>query len=221
MGRKEEAIEQIKKSYISLYPLLDERSRRQWAATEAESYGRGGNAWVCEATGMSHNTITRGMKEIIERREHPTDKTNNIDRIRKEGGGRKLLEEKDTELVEALNKLVEPATRGDPMSALCWTSKSTYTLAEELGKQDHRISPRSVSALLKAQGFRLQTNRKTKEGAQHPDRNEQFEYINSQAIRFMRQGQPVISVDTKKKEIVGNFANKGREWEHKGKPYEV
>jgi transposase len=161
------------------------------------------------------------MQEILERRKHPKGKTNEPDRIRKEGGGRKLLEENDTELTKALNKLVEPATRGDPMSALCWTSKSTYTLADELNEQGHRISPRSVSALLKAQGFHLQTNRKTKEGVQHPDRNAQFEYIDTRTIRFLRQGQPVISVDTKKKEIVGNFANKGHEWEPKGTPLEV
>jgi transposase len=216
---KEEAIKKIRRQYTTLLPVLDERSRRQWAATEAESYGRGGLAWVCMGTGMSHNTVLKGIKEIAERRKNP--KKEITSRVRGEGGGRKKLKEKDPDLTKALNKLVEPATRGDPMSPLCWTNKSTYTLAEELAKEGHTIGARSVSSLLKEQGFRLQSNRKTKEGSQHPDRNEQFEYINMESMRFMRQGQPVVSVDTKKKELVGDFANKGREWEPKGKEVTV
>jgi transposase len=212
---KEQAIGKISRQYADLLGVLDERSRRQWAATEAESYGRGGLAWVCIATGMSHNTVLKGIKEIEERRKNPEREITS--RVRVEGGGRKKLKEKDAGLTSALNKLVEPATRGDPMSPLCWTNKSTYTLADELSKEGHSIGARSVSSLLKEQGLRLQANRKTKEGSQHPDRNEQFEYINTESIGFMKCGQPVISVDTKKKELVGNFANKGREWEPKGK----
>jgi hypothetical protein len=122
---KEQAIEKIRRQYADLLPVLDERSRRQWAATEAESYGRGGLAWVCSATGMSHNTVLKGIREIEGRRKNPGEKTTS--RIGGEGGGRKKLKEKDPDLTTALNELVEPATRGDPMSPLCWTSKSTYT----------------------------------------------------------------------------------------------
>jgi hypothetical protein len=216
---KEQAIEKMRKQYEALFPVLDERSRRQWAATEVESYGRGGLAWVCIATGMSHNTVLKGINEIAARRRSPEKGISA--RIREKGGGRKSLREKDPGLSTTLNKLVDPATRGDPMSPLCWTNKSTYTLAEELTHAGHTASPRSVSRLLRAQGFRLQSNRKTQEGSQHPDRNEQFEYINAESMVFMEEGQPVISVDTKKKEIVGNFANKGREWQPKGKAVTV
>jgi hypothetical protein len=221
MKSKQEAVEQIRTQFVALTGVLDERSRRQWAATEAEKHGRGGLRWVCEATGMSHNTVRRGLKEIQERRQLPPEEQSLSVRIRQEGGGRKLLEEKDGELLSLLREMVEPTSRGDPMKPLCWTTLSTYTLAEELTRQGHPISPRTVASILKADDYRLQSNRKTQEGAQHPDRNKQFEYINRQSLRFMRQGQPVVSVDTKKKELVGNFANKGREWRPKGKPLEV
>jgi hypothetical protein len=161
------------------------------------------------------------MKEIQERRQLSPEEQPVSDRIRQKGGGRKLLEEKDGELLSLLRDIVEPTSRGDPMKPLCWTTLSTYTLAEELTRQGHPISPRTVASILKADDYRLQSNRKTREGAQHPDRNKQFEHINRQSLRFMGQGQPVVSVDTKKKEIVGNFANKGREWRPKGKPLEV
>jgi hypothetical protein len=131
------------------------------------------------------------------------------------------VEEKDRELLPLVRKMVEPTSRGDPMKPLCWTIVSTYTIAEELTKQGHSVSPRTIAGILKADDYRLQSNRKTKEGKQHLDRNEQFEYINGQSLKFMREGQPVVSVDTKKKEPVGNFANKGREWRGKGKPLEV
>jgi hypothetical protein len=221
MRTREEIIDQIRNQFSSLTGVLDERSRRQWAATEAEKYGRGGLRWVCEATGMSYNTVARGMKEIQERRQLPPEEQSVPVRIRRKGGGRKLLEEKDHELLPLLRELVEPATRGDPMKPLCWTTLSTYTLAEELTRQGHPVSPRTVASMLKAGGYRLQGNRKTQEGNRHPDRNEQFEYINSQSLKFMKRGQPVVSVDTKKKELVGNFANKGKEWRPKGEPMEV
>jgi hypothetical protein len=221
MGTREETIEQIRNQFISLTGVLDERSRRQWAATEAEKYGRGGLRWVCEATGMSHNTIERGIREVQERRQLlPGEQTAPV-RIRQQGGGRKLLEEKDSKLLPLLRAIVEPGSRGDPMKPLCWTILSTYTIAGELRRQGHPVSPRSVASMLKADDYRLQGNRKTKEGKQHPDRNEQFEYINSQSLKFMRRKQPVVSVDTKKKELVGNFANKGKEWRPKGNPLEV
>jgi hypothetical protein len=221
MKSKEETVEQIRRQFVSLTGVLDERSRRQWAATEVEKYGRGGLRWVCEATGMSHNTIARGIKEIKERRQLPVEEQSVSGRIRQKGGGRKLLEEKDGELLSSLRRIVEPTSRGDPMKPLCWTIMSTYTIAEELTKAGHPVSPRTVAGMLKADGYRLQSNRKTKEGNQHPDRNEQFDYINRQSLRFMRNGEPVVSVDAKKKELIGNYANKGREWRPKGKPLEV
>lgn len=220
MRARENIIKQIRKKYEALKSVFDERSRRQWAAAEAEQYGRGGLAWVCEATGMSHNTVKKGATEIGTKRNKRNTGTENK-RIRREGGGRKKLTDKNADLADDLRRLVDPATRGDPLSPLRWTNKSTYTLANELRNEGYTISAESVGTLLKEQGYRLQTNRKTKEGKQHPDRNAQFEYINEVSLRFMRQRQPVISVDTKKKELVGNYANTGREWAPKGKPLEV
>jgi hypothetical protein len=221
MKTREETIEQIRCQFASLACVLDERSRRQWAATEVEKYGRGGLRWVCETIGMSHNTIVRGMKEIRERRQLPEGEQSVSARIRQKGGGRKLLEEKDNELLLALRRMVEPTSRGDPMKPLCWTTLSTYTIADELTKEGHAVSPRTVASMLKADDYRLQSNRKTKEGKQHPDRNEQFEYINRQSLRFMREGEPVVSVDTKKKELIGNYGNKRREWRPKGEALKV
>jgi hypothetical protein len=179
---KKEVIEQIRNQYGSLVCVLDERSRRQWAATEVEKYGRGGLRWVCEATEMSHNTVIRGMREIRKRRQLPQEEQSMPTRIRQKGGGRKLLEETDPELLPLLRALVEPASRGDPMKPLCWTTLSTYTLAEELTRRGHPVSPRTVTGMLKADNYRLQSNRKTAEEKQHPDRNEQFEYINRQLV---------------------------------------
>jgi hypothetical protein len=154
MEGKKEIVEKIRKQYILLLPVLDERARRQWAASEAESYGRGGSAWVCEATGISHNTISKGKNELDERRKLPEGKESITSRIRKEGGGRKSLEKKDAKLSEELEKLIASTTRGDPMSPLCWTTKSTINLAEALIKNGHPISPRSVSKMLIAKGYR-------------------------------------------------------------------
>lgn len=198
---------------------MDERLRRQWAATEAQSYGRGGVSGVSSATGMSRNTIRKGLAELAWRKKNP--KAALESRLRKKGGGRKRLTENDPGLLEALERLVEPTTRGDPMSALRWTCKSTLNLAEELTRQGHPIGAWTVGHLLKAAGYSLQSNRKTKEGGSHPDRNAQFEHINATVERFQQRGQPVISVDTKKKELVGAFKNGGREWQPKGEPEEV
>jgi len=212
-------VREIKTRYRTLAALMDERMRRQWAATEAQTYGWGGMSAVCEATGMSRNTIRRGMAETAERKRRP--KAALSAGLRKPGGGRKRLTETDPELLNALEGLVEPGSRGDPMSALRWTCKSTAHLATQLNREGHRISAWTVGSLLKANGYSLQGNRKTKEGASHPDRNEQFEHINARVQRFQHRGQPVISVDTKKKELVGPFKNAGREWRPKGEPEEV
>ena len=198
---------------------MDERVRRQWAATEAQTYGWGGLSAVSDATGMSRNTVRKGIAELKLRKK--SRKAVVGTRLRRKGGGRKCLTETDTGLLEALKLLVEPATRGDPMSALRWTCKSTARLAEELTRQAHPVGAWTVGALLRADGFSLQSNRKTREGTKHPDRNAQFEYINTMVKRLQHRGQPVISVDTKKKELVGQFKNGGREWRPKGEPEEV
>jgi DNA-directed RNA polymerase specialized sigma subunit, sigma54 homolog len=217
--RDDERIKQITDRYQALSPLLDERARRQWVAAEAKTYGWGGRAHVSAATGISPNTISKGLRELQERERHPQVPVPS--RLRRPGGGRKRKETSDPGIKEALERLVAPETRGDPMSPLLWTCKSTSRLAEELTRQGHPVKPRTVARLLKEAGYSLQGNRKTREGGQHPDRNAQFEYINASASRFMREGQPVVSVDTKKKELVGDFKNGGREWRPKGEPEEV
>jgi transposase len=213
------AVQRIEVKFHALEPLMDERVRRQWAATEAEAYGWGGIRAVAEATGLSPTTIRKGLRELQTRAKRPGDPWPT--RVRRVGGGRKLKTESDPKLWPALEALVAPATRGDPQSPLRWTSKSTRTLARQLTKQGHPVSARTVGRLLRKAGYSLQGNRKTKEGASHPDRNAQFEHINAQAMAFMRRGQPVISVDTKKKELVGEFKNGGREWRPQGEPDEV
>ena len=198
---------------------MDERMRRQWAATEAQTFGRGGVSAVSSATGMSRNTIRKGLAELAVRKKHPRAPV--AARLRQEGGGRKRLTETDPGLVQALDRLIEPSTRGDPMSPLRWTCKSTMNLAQALTRDGHPVGAWTVGAMLKQSGYSLQGNRKTKEGGSHPDRNAQFEYINAVVDRFQQRGQPVISVDTKKKELVGPFKNGGREWQPKGDPEEV
>jgi hypothetical protein len=212
-------IQAIEARYTALAPLLDERMRRQWAAAEAQAYGSGGVRAVSRAIGMSPNTIVKGLVELAARREDPRVPLE--PRLRAEGGGRPRVTDADPGLAEALERLVDPATRGDPMSPLRWTCKSTAQLAGELTRQGHPVSPRTVGRLLKADGYSLQGNRKTKEGGTHPDRNAQFEHINATVTKFQRRGQPVISVDTKKKELVGEFKNGGREWQPQGEPEEV
>jgi hypothetical protein len=198
---------------------MDERMRRQWAATEASDLGWGGVTSVALATGLARNTIMAGAHELEYRREHPQAAVS--PRIRDEGGGRKPLTEMDPELQAALDALVDPATRGHPESPLRWTCKSTGTLAQELQRQNHSVSDRTVAALLKASGYSLQANRKTREGSSHADRNAQFEYISRRVLRFQKQREPVVSIDTKKKELVGEFKNAGQEWEPQGQPVDV
>jgi len=213
------AIERIRQKYLALVPMMDERMRRQWAATEASDLGWGGVSTVSVATGLARNTITVGAGEVEYRQAHPEEVVGV--RIRSPGGGRKSLSETDPGLLEALDALVDPATRGHPESPLRWTCKSTSTLAEELGRQNHAVSDRSVATLLKRSGYSLQANRKTREGSSHPDRNAQFEYISQQVIAFQERHQPVVSVDTKKKELVGEFKNAGAEWQPQGQPEKV
>ncbi len=198
---------------------MDERLRRQWAASEAQSFGRGGVSAVSRATGMSRNTVRRGLAETALRKGQRKARLDT--RIRRPGGGRKALTESDPGLWPALEALVEPMSRGDRRSPLRWTCKSTVQLATELTRQAHPISPWTVGGLLKAAGYSLQSNRKTQEGSSHPDRNAQFEYINAAVERFQQRQQPVISVDTKKKELIGQFTNRGQEWRPKGEPEEV
>ena len=192
--------------------------RRQWAAAEARELGRGGVTLVARATGMSRTTITEGMRELAQ----PARKrAAQAGRIRRPGGGRRPLARTDTGLRAALEALIEPTTRGDPESPLRWTCKSLRRLAEELTQQEHPISPNSVAALLHEAGYSLQANRKTREGASHPDRNAQFEHINDWVRQFQERGQPAISVDAKKKELVGDYRNSGQEWRPQGQPEEV
>jgi transposase len=208
-------VEWIHGKYISLVGELDERARRRWAATEAVSLGRGGIAAVAEATGISDRTIRNGIREL--RKPHPLPP----DRQRRPGAGRSTREAEQPGLLRALEGLVEPAARGDPMSPLRWTCKSMRTLAEELNRQGFHVSHTKVGKLLKAKGYSLQANRKTREGKQHPDRNAQFEHINRRMQACRRRGQPAVSVDTKKKEVLGNRKNTGRTYRPKGKPREV
>ena len=213
------AIERIRSKYLSLSAVMDERLRRQWAATEAITFGWGGVSLVSKATGLARNTVAAGVRELSYRAEHPEAAV--ASRLRGPGGGRKRATDVDPDLMRALEALVEPATRGDPESPLRWTCKSTQKLADELTRQNHPVTDRTVAALLKQAGFSLQANRKTREGTNHPDRNAQFEHINKRALAMRRQDQPVISVDTKKKELVGEFKNAGQEWEPKGTPQQV
>jgi hypothetical protein len=209
-------IERLGSVYHSLAPVMDERMRRQWAAAEAKAYGWGGIRAVSCATGLSPTTIRSGLAELAQRDASPDEPISA--RLRRPGGGRKRRTETDPDLLPALERLVDPVTRGDPMSPLRWTCKSATQLARELTDRGHPVSPSTVGRLLKAAGYSLQSNRKTKEGASHPDRNAQFERINATVRAFQGRGQPVISVDTKKKELVGEFKNGGREWRPKGDP---
>jgi len=207
----------IKTKYEALKPELDERARRLWAATEALSLGHGGVATVARATGLAESTVRLGKKEL----RSPSTASDAPRRLRRPGAGRKSRTTQDQQLLQALDALVEPTTRGDPMSPLRWTCKSTRRLAKELGRQGHHVSHSTVGQLLKALNYSLQSTRKTREGTAHPDRNAQFEYIHAQVKDFQHRGQPVISVDTKKKELVGDFANGGREYQPQGVPERV
>lgn len=208
----------IRRKYRLLTVEMDERRRRQWAAAEARDLGWGGVTLVAQATGLSRTTLTAGLREL----DMPSrERARAANRVRRGGGGRKALTMTDPELLAALEALVEPSTRGDPESPLRWTCKSIRRLAEELTRQDHPASPNTVATLLKEAGYSLQANRKTREGIGHPDRNAQFEYLNARVREFLDRHQPAISVDTKKKELVGDFKNAGREWRPRGQPEEV
>jgi Rhodopirellula transposase DDE domain len=198
-----------------LSPHLDERGRRLFAGSEAKAAGRGGIAAVSRATGIAASTISRGLKELA------TGARLEAGRRRRAGGGRKTLVSTDPALLRDLLALVEPQARGDPMSPLRWTCKSLRRLAAELGRRGHRISHTVVGELLKQQRFSLQANRETREGDSHPDRDAQFVYISQSVSAALAEGEPVISVDTKKKELVGDFKNAGRDWRPRGQPEEV
>ena len=212
-GMEIEAI--IRSKYHLLSPTLNERTRRLWAAAEAQTLGHGGIVVVQRATGMAFNTIHRGLKELN------APEVLAPERVRRPGGGRKKAVELDPELGWALDRLVDPVSRGDPESPLRWTCKSTRRLALELKEQGYAVSHTLVASLLAEQGYSLQANRKAKEGTNHPHRNAQFEYLHRKVQAQLEAGQPAISVDTKKKELVGNFKNSGREWRPKGQPTEV
>jgi hypothetical protein len=201
--------------YRAVAEELNERQRRVWAGAEALSHGRGGQAAVVRATGISPTTVAKGMREVRagERLE--------AGRVRRSGGGRRPLTETDETLLRDLEALVAGEARGDPESPLLWTAKSVRVLARALREKGHRVSHETVAKLLRMLGFSLQANRKTLEGASHPDRDAQFAHINRTVAAAQAAGQPTISVDTKKKELIGEFKNGGREWRPKGKPVEV
>jgi Rhodopirellula transposase DDE domain len=213
-------LERVALVFSALQPVLNERTRRLAAAAQARALGRGGVTLVSAATGLARSTIGRGLRELaaLEGTGGPAPADQ---RIRRPGGGSKPLVERDPTLVEDLEALVEPTTRGDPTSPLRWTCKSLARLAQELCQQGHRISARKVGDLLHALHYSLQATHKTREGGSHPDRNAQFEQINQQTKAFQARGQPVVSVDCKKKELVGDFANAGREWQPQGQPEAV
>jgi len=214
--QKEDIVEQVRKKYERLSGVLDERGRRVWAVVEAEALGYGGQTIVAKATGLSRVTLHRESNEKGE-----DTLSSQPDRIRKAGGGRKKLTQQEQGLMSALEALVEPMTRGDPESPLRWTCHSTRQLAATLALQGYRVSHQAVASLLDELGYSLQGNQKTKEGSAHPDRDAQFRFIHGRVENFQRRGQPVVSVDTKKKELVGDFKNAGREWHPKGDPEQV
>ncbi len=193
----------------------DERRRRLWAASEAKTHGPGGVALLARVTGLSDETIRRGLVEL------ESGERLEAGQVRRAGGGRPAVVEGDPEIVEDLDRLIDPTTRGDPESPLRWTSKSLGKLREALLGMGHEISESTLGKLLKGQGFRLQANQKTREGSQHPDRDQQFAHINETVKRALAEGQPTVSIDCKHKELVGEYKNNGREWEPTGKPVQV
>lgn len=210
-----QVVEWIREKYVAIAADLDERARRRWGAVEARSLGWGGIEAVAAATGMSDRTIRTGMKELDDRESLPPWQQ------RHPGGGRKRREFEQPQLVESLQRLVDSGTRGDPMSPLRWSCRSTRTLAEELSRQGFSVSANTVGRLLRECGYSLQANRKTIEGKQHPDRDAQFRHINRRVKAFQRARQPAISVDTKKKEPLGKMKNPGRTYRKKGDPEKV
>lgn len=214
MGSPEGIEAVLAAKFETLLPHLDERQRRLAIRAEARSLGHGGIRLVARAAGVREGTVSRGVAEL-ESGQGP------LGRARRTGGGRKKASELDAGLLPALLALVEPDERGDPMSPLRWTTKSTRNLAAELTRQGHRVSADTVAGLLREEGFSLQANAKTVEGAQHPDRDAQFRYLNEQARDHRDAGDAVISVDTKKKELIGNYKNAGQEWRPAGQPVQV
>ena len=212
------SVKAIKKKFKMLSGYLQERTVRAWAAAEALGIGRGGISAVAAATGLSRTTVHAAVNELLSK---PALGPDMIARQRKPGGGRQRLTRKDPALLEELDRLIDPATRGDPESPLRWTSKSTTKLAAALTEAGHPISQRTVCDLLAEMGYSLQSVRKSREGADHPDRDAQFQYIDQRVKEYLRASQPVISVDTKKKELVGDFKNQGREWQPKGQAEKV
>jgi hypothetical protein len=211
--------ERMRLKFESLNPVMNEKVRRQWAATEALSLARGGISLVARATGLARNTIRLGIRELNDRGNDTAGSAR--DRVRRAGGGRKQLTRRDPAIAQTLEEIVAPETRGDPMSPLRWTLKSTYQLSRELTRRKHPASPRTVATMLKASDYSLQGNRKMREGGRHVDRDAQFHHINARVLAMQSRGMPVISVDAKKKELIGDFKNGGREWQRKGRPEEV
>ena len=205
----------IRQRYEELSPVLDEQGRRRFAAAEARAYGSGGVSVVSRITGITRSTIGRGVQEIEE------NKQVEAGRVRKPGAGRKTKRTQDSTLLSDIERLVEPATRGDPKRVLRWTSKSLRHLSQALQAEGHSVCPHVIADCLRELGYSLQANRKTREGSGHMDRDAQFQYLNDQATAFLAAHEPVISVDTKKKELVGNFKNNGREWHPKVTPEAV
>jgi len=203
------------KRYRQIAPVLNEQSRRRFAALEAQRLGRGGVSVMARITGLARSTIYHGLSDIRDNVTTPPG------RIRKQGAGRKKKTVEDPTILDDLKKLIEPETRGDPMQPLLWTTRSLRNLCKALRKKRHKISPTVVGNLLRELNYSLQANSKTHEGSQHIDRDAQFRYINDQAAAFLMAGEPVISVDTKKKELVGNYKNNGRTWRPKGTPEPV
>ena len=211
-------VTRLRRKYRVVAPELDERRRRQWAAAEALEIGYGGVSVVAHATGLARSTIHAGLRDL---RASRGQRVRAAERIRRAGGGRRALTTSDPALLTALLALIEPTTRGDPESPLRWTCKSTAQLADALTQQRHPVSPRTVATLLKGAGYSLQANQKTREGASHPDRDAQFRYLTGLITHGHQHRQPAISVDTKKKELVGDFKNGGREWRPHGQPLPV
>lgn len=213
MQVRAQEIETIRLKYEAVRDCLTEKGRRLWAAAEALSYGHGGVLLVNKATKIARTTIHRGIEQV----RNPVVKTG----IRKLGGGRKKISQEQTQIIEALDRLVEPTSRGDPETRLRWSCKSTRNLTKALETQGYHVSHSTIATLLHELEYSLQANKKTREGKSHPDRDGQFRYINASAVFLQNKGQPVISVDTKKKEMIGNYKNGGREFCKKGRPIEV
>jgi hypothetical protein len=214
-------ISNVRQKYQALAPFLHEKARRCWAACEALALGRGAISVVAAATELARPTIRRGIAELQSGDHGPGESPPDHPRIRRPGGGRHSIAATDRTLLRDLKRLIDPATRGDPMSPLLWTCKGTRNLADALADLGHDLSHQTVGRLLVDLGYSLQANRKAEEGKEHPDRDAQFEHINRKARSFQRRGQPVVSVDTKEKELVGNYRNPGREWEPRGRPRRV